>query len=109
MVNAITNWYWLDFAQIRPGPLYLAVTGGLWGLAGLVALVWIVLRRPGFPLVGCGAALLFALTYWVDRLFISTHPDGTGNTPFAILLTLILLAYVILVLRPLPDLRSRLK
>ena len=89
-----------------PGPLYLAITGGLWGIVALAALLWIVLRRPWYRLVGISAALFFAITYWIDRLFISTHPGGAGNTPFAILLTLILLAYVALVLRPLSDLRT---
>ena len=106
LAAAITGWYWLNFTKMNPGPLYLAITGGLWGLTALAALIWLVLRRPGYRLVGMSAALFFALTYWIDRLFISTHPGGTGNTPFAILLTLLLLAYVALVLRPLPALRA---
>ncbi len=103
LVTAITDWYWLNFAQIKPGPLYLAITGGLWGLAGMAALVWMILRLPGYRLVGLGAALFMALTYWIDRLFISTNPAGAGNTPFAILLTLLLLAYTALALRPLQE------
>ena len=106
LVTTIDYWYWLDFAKVSPGPLYLAFTGGLWAVIALAALLWVGLRRPWFRLVGFSAALFFALTYWIDRLFISTHPDGTGNTPFAILLTLILLAYVALALRPLAELRA---
>ncbi len=104
MVAAIVDWYWLNLTKMSPGPLYLAISGGLWGLVGLVALFWIVLRRPAYRLVGAAAALFFALTYWIDRLFISTSPSG--NTPFAILLTFFLLLYVFLVLRPLPDRRA---
>jgi hypothetical protein len=105
MLYAILDWYWLDFSGIRPGPLYLVITGGLWGLVALAALIWIVLRRPWYRLVGLGAALFLALTYWIDRLFISTSPGGSSNTLFAALLTLLLLAYVALVLRPFTELR----
>lgn len=104
LVTAVNNWYWLDFAKLNPGPLYLAITGGLWGVTALAALLWMVPRRPGSRIVGLSAAVFFALTYWIDRLFISTHPEGAGNTPFAIFLTIFLLAYVYLVLRP--NLRS---
>lgn len=100
LVSAIADWYWLNFAGVTPGPLYLAITGGLWGIVALVALVWMVLRRPWHRLAGASAALFFALTYWIDRLFVSTYPGGAGNTPFAIFLTLFLLACVFLILRP---------
>ncbi len=100
MAEAIGSWGWLQFAGLRPGPLYLAITGGLWGVTGLVALVWMVLRRPGYHLVGSGAALLFALTYWADRLFVATPTGAGGNTIFAVLITLLGLAYVALMLRP---------
>jgi hypothetical protein len=106
LIYAITNWYWLNFSGIRPGPLYLAVSGGLWGLVGTFTLVWIILRRPWYRLVGLFAALFFAITYWINRLFIATGPVGGNNTLFAALFTLLLLSYVILVLRPTGELRA---
>jgi hypothetical protein len=108
MGYAILNWYWLSFSAIQPGPLYLAITGGLWGLVGLIALAWTVLRWPWYRLVGQCAALLLAITYWIDRLFIATSPEGS-NTLFAVLLTILLLAYAALVLRPMGELRSLLR
>jgi len=106
MGYAITHWYWLNYSGIHPGPLYLAVTGGVWGLVCTFSLVWIALRRPWYRLVGLGAALFLALTYWIDRLFIITNPGGSSNTLFATLFTLLLLAYVTLVLRPFTEVRS---
>jgi hypothetical protein len=106
MGYAILNWYWLTFSGIHPGPLYIAVTGGLWGLAGLIALAWILLRLPWHRLVGLSAALFFVLTYWIDRLFIAADPGSSSNTLFAALFTLILLVYAILVLRPLGEIYS---
>ncbi len=106
MGYAIQSWYWLNFSGIHPGPLYLAISGGLWGLVGLIAVIWVILRRPGYRLLGMGAAVFFALTYWIDRLFIVTDPGGIRNNLFAALFTLLLLAFAILVLRPFAGLRS---
>ncbi len=106
MVYSITNWYWLNFVGIRLGPLYTAITGGLWGIVGLGALMWIILSRPWYRLVGSAAALFFALSYWADRLFAMIPPPGGNNTIFAATLTLFGLAYVFLALRPLDELHS---
>ncbi len=100
MAYAIGSWGWLQFAGLRPGPLYLAITGGVWGMTGLAALVWMILRRPGYRLVGMGAALLFALTYWADRLFVATRTSASGNIIFAVLITILGLAYAALMLWP---------
>jgi hypothetical protein len=109
MIYSITDWYWLNFAGVKPGPLYLAITGGVWGLAGLVALTWIVMRKAWFRLVGSAVALLFALTYWMDRLFVITAPDSGNNTAFAVLLTFFGLAYALLALQPGEDVRRLFK
>lgn len=100
MVEAVANWYWLSFAGIQPGPLYLVVSGGLWGLAGLVALVWLFFRLPWRGLVAFGAALFFVLSYWADRLLVNNPEGELPNTYVVLLLTFLGLAYVLLVLRP---------
>ncbi len=109
MIYAIINWYWLNFVGIRFGPLYQAISGGLWGLVGLAALAWVILRRPWYRLVGTGAALFFALTYWLDRLVVIISPNSGANAAFAVGLTLFALAFVLLVLRPFGELQALLK
>jgi hypothetical protein len=106
LVGSITDWYWLStVAGIRPGALYLAVTGGLWGVIGLAALVWVFLARPGYRAAGMAAALLFALTYWIDRLFVAQNGKDS-NLWFAVGFTVICLGYTALVLRPEKDPRG---
>ncbi len=100
MVYSILNWYWLNYAGVKPGPLYLVVTGGLWGLVGLVALVWMWMRRPGYRWAGSAAALFFALAYWVDRLLFANTASGMQNVIFAVATTLLGLSYVLITLRP---------
>jgi hypothetical protein len=106
LVASIMDWYWLNsVADIRPGPLYLVITGGLWGLIGLAALVWVFLRRPGYRTAGMTVSLLFGLTYWIDRLFI-TQNGKDSNLWFAVGFTIACLAYTVLVLRPEKELRG---
>lgn len=107
MLYSILNWYWLDYAGIKPGPLYQAVTGGMWGLAGLVALTWLWRRLPGSRLAGSAAAVFLALTYWVDRLVITNSGAGGQNIIFAAAVTIIGLGYVMITLRSWQEQRNR--
>ncbi len=100
MLYSILNWYWLNYAGVKPGPLYQAVTGGVWGLAGLVALVWLWRRLPGFRLAGSAAAIFLALIYWADRLIFANSGTGGQNTIFAAAVTIMGLGYVMITLRP---------
>lgn len=103
MLASILDWYWLDQAGITPGPLYLTISGAVWGLAGLAALVWLLFRLPWYRLVALGVALFIALTYWIDRLFVAQNPQ---NLVFAAGFTLFCLAFAILVLKPMPEVRA---
>lgn len=100
LVYSIQDWYWLIFANLRPGPAYLAVTGALWGLSGLVAMVWIFALRNGYQIIGAVVALLMALLYWADRILYQRNGEIGENTLFAVLMTFFLLAFTALVLRP---------
>ena len=97
---SLTSWYWLTNAGVTPGPLYLALSGALLGLLGLLAFFWLLLRGRAYGRVVMAAALLFALIYWLDRVLIS-RADGLGaNLVFAILVTIVSLLFTALVLRP---------
>lgn len=85
--DAIINWYWLQFAGLQPGPLYLAVTGALWGLAGLAALIGYLSGRYWGRIIGLVAAFFFAVSYWLDRLLIGQPSGSMPNTVFALFLT----------------------
>ena len=99
MVDSITDRYWLNLAGVAPGPGYLAITGALWGLAGLAAAVWLLVRPTSGRAAASIIALGVALSYWIDRLFIDQAPLAGSNAPFALLLTLLWLAAVAIALR----------
>lgn len=97
--GSLVNWHWLQYLQVWTGPFYLALTGLLWGLLGLVPLIYRSLRRPRAEWVDLGTAFVLALTYWIDRLAFRTAEART-NDLFAILITLLLLGIVMIQARP---------
>jgi len=105
MAGTINNWYWLGFASVLPGPLYLAITGGLWGAVGLFAAIWIWQGRAWGRLVGFCAVTFFVISYWIDRLFFAIAPETGVNTPFSLLVTFLVVLVSLLILRPFTALR----
>jgi hypothetical protein len=78
--------FWKPLAQLgaRPGPLYIALGGALWGAMGLVA-AWGVWRPARWTPAGVGAAaLLYPVTYWADRLWFSPGAGPFTSWPFAL-------------------------
>jgi hypothetical protein len=106
MIGSITHWDLLVLSNLSPVPVYLLLSGFLWGVVGLAALAWIARRRPYFRLVGLAAAGIFILTYWVDRLVVRNPETSLPNLLFAVLFTLLAVVYVLLALRPLGELKT---
>ncbi len=97
--QALPLWRILESLQVWPGPLYLVVSGAVWGLFGLVAavVVWIGFRwARSFTIA---AALLLALSYWFDRLFLVQSDAARANLPFALIMTVVLLVFTFATLR----------
>ncbi len=96
--QAALDWKWLLYYQIAPGPGYFVVYGvvqaGL-GLAAGAALWWGVAWAPRAARSG---ALFLAAWYWADRLLLSKSSASWANWPFSLGVTLVLLAYVFVVL-----------
>lgn len=95
---ALDNWGLLEAIGTRPGPLYLALSGGLLGLAGLAAGLGLWARTAWSP-VAAGAVILLWLAWsWVDRLWLSPSPQALVNWPFRLIASLAILIYTWLVL-----------
>lgn len=106
MADTIVRWEWLEYAGVLPGALYMAVTGGLWGAAGLFAAYYSLRARPWGRLVSLAVILFYIITYWIDRLFFAQASGRSTNTVFALLMTAAALLVSILILRPGTDLRQ---
>jgi hypothetical protein len=79
----------------HPGPIYIGISGAVWGLAGIF-LLWSIARGERWTryalLIASG---LYAAWIWVDRLFVQAQMRS--NWPFALSMTIILLAFTIAV------------
>lgn len=70
-------------------PLYLLITGVLWGVAG-VALLWSIWSGKAWSRMAILISILLWLAeYWIERLFFQIQ---RANLPFALILSALLLA-----------------
>ena len=95
VARATTSVIWHDTLEAyapKPGPIYIGVTGAIWTLTGLFLLwsFWRGVRGTRRALLI--ASGLYAAWAWIDRIFIQTQMRA--NWPFALLITIILLAFV---------------
>ncbi len=95
---AVYAWVVLSGIGISPGPLYLAISGAVWGLALLVAAAGLFFRQRWAPAYTRIAALVLALAYWIDRLAFTRSTDAQANWPFMAGVTVFFLAFVFSVL-----------
>jgi hypothetical protein len=81
----------LEFAS-PPGPLYIAISGGFWLIAGIILLwgMWRIKVWIRYALLGAGAGC--TVWYWCDRLLLQSAHE---NWPFVLGATVLLLIVVI--------------
>ena len=101
---AIRYWDYLH-RLTTVSPWYLALSGLVWGLAGL-PLAWGLLRRKVWaPGLMRAMTLSYATYYWLDQVFLQDHPltgaEGgarlllPGNWTFQAGLTVVLIAFIV--------------
>jgi len=85
-------------ASLLPiSPVFLMVSGLVWGIVGLVLAFGLWTGRPaaiGGTLI---AALAYSLYYWIDRSLLAAGPPA-ANWLFALLVNLVVLVVVFLIL-----------
>jgi hypothetical protein len=85
---------WLSFS-----PLYLVITGLVWGLAGL-ALAWgLWCRKTWAPLWTCVYFLAYSLYFWLDRFLLAGSAERNLNAWFAASIDLLVLVWLVWTLR----------
>lgn len=101
--------YWNFLAsQPGPSPLYLAISGLAWALAGGF-LLWSLWKPASWaPRLVEAEALTYALYYWLDLLFVRDHPVNDvalairavlpTNWRFSAGVTVVCLVYIVWVL-----------
>jgi formate hydrogenlyase subunit 3/multisubunit Na+/H+ antiporter MnhD subunit len=74
--------------HLRPGPAYVAVSGGIWLATGLILIVGLWTGRRWSGPAGIAAVCAYAAWYWFDRLVLQVLHL---NWPFSLAATFVLL------------------
>ena len=93
LLVAVGGWDYLG--EIAPAvlPVYLAISGMIWALIGMVSAVGIWFRkRWALILLACAVAS-FTIWYWMDKLLLSANPEANSNWGFSLVLTICILMY----------------
>ncbi len=92
--SAIAAWSTLREFASPPGPLYIALTGLFWTLAGWPVAYGLYLGRRWARGVTAIAVVLYAAYYWLDRLFVQSG-GLRPNWPFALAITAYMLGLTV--------------
>jgi len=92
--SAIANWQVLK--EFGANPLYILVTGLFWTVAGLWLFRAIWEGHRYAIRAGLGAAGLYTVWYWSDRLIL--QPSPAPNSLFSIVVSAVLLVIFIIIL-----------
>ena len=95
-ILSLGDWQFLSTLEAI-SPLYQALTGLVWAITGFVVFWGLWRRKRWAPKAASGWALLYALYYWLDRLFLTRwlkSGQPPANLAFGMSLTLMILVAV---------------
>ena len=92
--------------EISVPPLYLAISGAVFGIAMMAAGVWLWLGLPGYRLMVGSVVGLFCAWFWIDRLLLTRNPAVHANNTFILAVTAFFLIFTVAVLAAHPPLNS---
>lgn len=107
-----TGFYWTRFYQatfaqktfletlpLPISPLYLQITGLVFGLTGLLCFIGLWQGLRWAPWATKILAIGTAVFSWTDRLLVADPDPGLGNWPFALGITVFFVGYLFLIFR----------
>jgi hypothetical protein len=94
-LDGIRNWNILASYAPAVLPLYLVLSGFIWGAAGLTAAVGIWFHQRWALILLCVDIAIFTLWYWLDRLLLSRSVDANFNWGFSLIMTAGIILYFI--------------
>jgi len=97
---ALSIRYWVFLSsRSAVSPLYLALTGLVWSVAGAAVIWGLWYAKSWAPKLMRAVGLTYALYYWLDLIFLKDHPiSGTSGTVVALLPTNWLFAAILTVI-----------
>jgi len=97
LAQAVREWNYLE-SLLPVSPAYLAVTGLVWGVLGLLAAWRMWQGQLWSRWFGLAFIVAFSAYYWIDRLFLPGYPGRNANWMFSAGLNLLVIAWSALTL-----------
>lgn len=94
--SALAGWDLIASYAKTAGPLYIALSGLAWGLAGLPLYAGLILGLPWARVTSGMAIGSYLLYYWLDRLLLSAAPRA--GMSFAALISLLVIGFTLFAL-----------
>lgn len=92
-INALTMWSFLSTLPSKP-PFYLALTGLIGSIAGIVVFWGLWTGKPNTPLATRILAVVYLGYQWLEQLLAVRAGNKFENWPFAMITTLTFLLFV---------------
>jgi hypothetical protein len=103
--QAVIYWDRLVTNKMVVPPLYLAVSGTVFGIVMLLAAIWLWYGLPYYRSLITAAVASFSLWYWIDRLTLTRNDFTQANWLFALFVTLFFWIFTFAVLAAHPPLK----
>jgi hypothetical protein len=95
--QSLASWNFLE-TLLPVSPAYLAVTGLVWGVLGLL-LAWRLWQGQAWARwFGLAFIIAFSIYYWIDRLFLPGYPGRNFNWLFSAAMNILLIALSVWIL-----------
>lgn len=105
LAQSIYQWQTLIAYNIKPGPIYTAISGGLVGLIAGSSAVIFWLRLPWAKIIVQISVVTLIGGWWLDYLLFTRNSTAFANLPFRIAATLIYLIFVFIYLQYAPAIK----
>jgi len=93
--EAIFLWQTLREYEVRPGSLYLVISGGVWLFTGLILSAGLWLGRTWALYAAIGSVAGYTVWVWFDRLVLE---QSHANWPFTLTFSLACLCIILILL-----------
>lgn len=93
--EAIYFWETLREYEVRPGSLYIAISGGVWLVVGFILAGGLWLGRIWAFYAAIGNIAVYTIWVWFDRLVLE---QPRANLPFTLVTTLACLCIILILL-----------
>ena len=89
--GALDQWQVLMAMGPAVLPLYQVISGTIWAVMGLAAIIGLWIRRQWSFWLTCISGMLFTIWYWLERILLAGSPDANSNLLFSAILTCVIL------------------